>query len=235
MKKRTWFLITISALVMSMTGCTGADGDGTAQEELRWCYAVPVETVLSAASAEEIERFNANGPTLEGIYCGVERPAEAIGDALLPMYVDRQAFTLRLEGGLNADSGGIVVKIDGLEPGVWTEHKKVYNLSDKAWNGWQVTMGNAQLVTPELPDSNTWVSVNSEFATAMAPAGYQASVNVAQNAVFFGSSLGPSATAQQVIAPGEYIEKVWSYIVHSDAGKPTGNARMCHNRYDPGP
>lgn len=229
------FAVSITSsmlLAAGVAGCATEEGVASDSQEVLWCYQVPVETALEGEAAEAIDRLKSTSDQWSGIYCGAQRPATAIGDAFLPIYVDREARTLELEGGFDAASEGIIVRITGLEPGVWTEHKKVYNLSDAPWQGWLVTMGSAELVLPESvsTDVDAWVSVDDEYTHALYPTSYGASVNGNRNAVFFGESAEPASGAGQAVMPGDYIEKVWSYTVIAEDGKPTGDARMCHNR-----
>ena len=215
---------------MALAACGGpATGSSAQSLETFWCYNVPAESLLEGLSDVATERMNRSAFQESGIYCGAERPAEATGEALLPIYVDRKLRTLEFEGGMDVGSDSIVVRIAGLDAGLWTENKRVYNLSDRPWSGWQVAMANADVIMPSrVPADSGWVSADG-VASAIHPSGFHASVNPNLNAVYFGTSNGPNGEHGVHIQPGEFIEKRWSFVVKPAIGS-GGYAVLSHTR-----
>ena len=228
-----WTNLMVGGALLCACGPEAPTPDTASATEALWCYRVPVASLMEDMNSDVVDRLMTPGVDEHGIYCGVERPEAAVDEALLPIYVDREARTLELQGGLNVDSSGIVVRIAGLEPGEWTEHKRVYNLSDRPWKGWQVTMGNADLVyPPTVVALDAWVPADADTAISLHPPGFHASVNYGANAVHFGALDGPSGPSDVLIQPGEYIEKIWSFRVAETSG-PRGDVIMGHYRADP--
>src|SRR5262245_17334352 len=116
-------------------GCASDPPAARTELQTLWCYNVPVESLFEGLSDEARDRLNRENTREAGIHCAAERPSGAEGDALLPVIVDHAARVLDVEGGLDVSSDSVIVKIAGLEPGEWVEHKRVYNLSSEPWTG----------------------------------------------------------------------------------------------------
>lgn len=211
------------ALAAAACGTEPSVPANTTQEELLWCYPVPLEAVLGDVTEEERRQlYSGDENQVHAVNCAAARPDEALGEPLLPMRIDRGKHQIEVEGALEG-SGTILVRITNLEPGEWVEHKKIYNSGLAPWTGWMVTMAGSRLSVPAAAlFTEGWMDVDQTIASVAQPSGFHASVNAQTNSVYFGEHTGPLPSENYRVATGELMEKTWRFTIPDEGDRLNG-------------